>query len=523
LKSSSPIKSAVPSELSFEDELELAIQLSKEDTHTKAKSSHSKVDIIRSQEKAVSVNYKSSMEQANSSLSSAHNHKLKANIPQPPEADMSFEDALEIAIQLSKEELASPSTKHYTPDHNVYSDDDGDNSSEDNSNYYSNDNESQNQLISHDTIDLELDKAIAMSLAENDRVLAEQEVFNALNRSSWTCRICQYENIDSINSVSTNCSVCNYLRSDEWSCNKCLFDNDVTELQCSMCGNSNPNAQAVTKSVSNSIRQQVRTKCGLSGCALPSTYYGFCSVNHHQTAVDRNMLAPTSPNVELVLVGPSGDFTAHLLIKKHRKHAQIKQFFLQNWEHPDEAMPSVQRIYWIRVSPQIYEKFRETSRKIGNVVKRFHGTSQMPNCYFGVNQSKCPCNQRECCVCSICRDSFQIREAGKNGGRRLALRYGKGLYFSPVSSKSHSYNELSRKIMSNREWRSMFVCDVAIGKTYDTTEGFLPDHMCPPSGYDSVVGHPGGAGPNSLNYPEVCVYNKDVVLPSYLIVYSLPI
>ncbi len=34
----------------------------------------------------------------------------------------------------------------------------------------------------------------------------------------------------------------------------------------------------------------------------------------------------------------------------------------------------------------------------------------------------------------------------------------------------------------------MFICNVAVGKAYSTTEGFLPPNMCPPRGFDSVVG-----------------------------------
>ena len=39
------------------------------------------------------------------------------------------------------------------------------------------------------------------------------------------------------------------------------------------------------------------------------------------------------------------------------------------------------------------------------------------------------------------------------------------------------------------------------------------------SGYDSVEGEPGV----DLNYDEVVVYNNDQAVPSYLIIYSLPV
>ena len=34
----------------------------------------------------------------------------------------------------------------------------------------------------------------------------------------------------------------------------------------------------------------------------------------------------------------------------------------------------------------------------------------------------------------------------------------------------------------------MFVCNVAVGRSYNTTEGSLPHHFCPPKGFDSVIG-----------------------------------
>lgn len=38
----------------------------------------------------------------------------------------------------------------------------------------------------------------------------------------------------------------------------------------------------------------------------------------------------------------------------------------------------------------------------------------------------------------------------------------------------------------------MFTATIAVGKAYTTTQGFLPHNMCPPPGYDSVVGEVSG-------------------------------
>lgn len=34
----------------------------------------------------------------------------------------------------------------------------------------------------------------------------------------------------------------------------------------------------------------------------------------------------------------------------------------------------------------------------------------------------------------------------------------------------------------------MFMASVTVGRAYCTDEGELPNHLCPPPGYDSVVG-----------------------------------
>lgn len=39
-----------------------------------------------------------------------------------------------------------------------------------------------------------------------------------------------------------------------------------------------------------------------------------------------------------------------------------------------------------------------------------------------------------------------------------------------------------------KKWRCMFICNVAVGRAYCTTELQIPPEQCPPPGYDSVVG-----------------------------------
>jgi hypothetical protein len=64
----------------------------------------------------------------------------------------------------------------------------------------------------------------------------------------------------------------------------------------------------------------------------------------------------------------------------------------------------------------------------------------------------------------------------------------------------------------------MFLCKVAKGNVYKTKVGQMKAEDCPPNGFDTVEGEVGQA----LNYPEVVVYDPDQAVPSYFIVYTLP-
>ena len=94
------------------------------------------------------------------------------------------------------------------------------------------------------------------------------------------------------------------------------------------------------------------------------------------------------------------------------------------------------------------------------------------------------------------------------------------MYFSRHSGKSNDYNTfrvINGGRGGDREWKSMFLCNVALGNTYITNKGY--DEK--PDGFDSLTGVPGGNGPHALNYEECVVYDESQAIPSYLIVYSL--
>jgi hypothetical protein len=191
-----------------------------------------------------------------------------------------------------------------------------------------------------------------------------------------------------------------------------------------MCGNPIPSH------LRSHLNHKRPSECGLPGCCQRASNYGFCSHDHFDRALKRNIIPPCEYGVEAVFVGHTGDYTAHLLRSSHEKHASVKKQFLDSWKKGD-GLPRVERIYWIRMKPEILDTFEQTKRKIGSNVQRlFHGTSQSSNCFFGTNQSKPPCVDNSCRVCSIIRTSFDLIHVKRGeGGRAWAhqtqqLRYG---------------------------------------------------------------------------------------------------
>jgi len=379
--------------------------------------------------------------------------------------------------------------------------------------------------------------ALSLQEEENSRALSEAvRASKTLEREyeagkqmgvwdKWTCLGCMKENGVEI----AECTTClsSFEQFGEIKCPECTFDNTSSATCCFMCKHS------LMPSVLVTATKNASAKCGMPGCGKFATdFYGFCGSAHHEAAKGKQILPPSEEGVQAVFVGDTGEFTAHLLTTRHPKHPHVKQQFLDSWTKIERGhrKPRVERIYWLRTSPVILQAHQEVikeqrARGFVNIERRFHGTKQSSDCFFGTDPSKPPCSSKQCTVCSICRNSFDMSYVRKGPGSKAwsnKLRYGSGLYFAPNSSKSNDYNEASERSQraggsSYRNWRCMFLCNVAIGNAYETQDEMLPEDRCPPPGYDSVVGR---VGPH-LNYDEVVIYKQEQAIPSYLVVYSL--
>ncbi|EGC29757.1 hypothetical protein DICPUDRAFT_158622 [Dictyostelium purpureum] len=140
----------------------------------------------------------------------------------------------------------------------------------------------------------------------------------------------------------------------------------------------------------------------------------------------------------------------------------------------------------------------------GNEKRRFHGTKIQ--CSLGINGNTNICTSSTCAVCRIIETSFILPV---HSNKSHFLRFGPGIYFSSVSSKSNDYTN----VLNGNKY--MFLANVLVGKG----EKYANNNQnitSPNPGYDSVLGETGFA----LNHDELIVYNIDQAKPSYLIIYS---
>ncbi|THH31281.1 hypothetical protein EUX98_g2930 [Antrodiella citrinella] len=104
--------------------------------------------------------------------------------------------------------------------------------------------------------------------------------------------------------------------------------------------------------------------------------------------------------------------------------------------------------------------------------------------------------------------SFKL---AKFGQRTNFGRFGEGIYTSATSSKANDYVVS----LSSAATRAILLNYVVMGKTIKMTSN-QSDLKEPPTGYDSVVGEPGG----DLNYDESIVYDNDAIRPIFLVIYE---
>jgi len=192
----------------------------------------------------------------------------------------------------------------------------------------------------------------------------------------------------------------------------------------------------------------------------------------------------------------------------------MEELFYDGWTHPYKAKPKIQAIFKILSPNWSFKQYHrhyamaispESLRKKnpGNEQFLFHGTNRF--CRLGEHNSLIqPCSLPTCNLCSIIRDSFDMKRCGTKHDFR---RFGDGIYTTVSSSKADDY------VLNGDEslrFRVLLVSRVVVGKPHKRRQNatWLTK---PPYGLDSVVGEPGV----DLNYEETVVYDNDAIRPAF--------
>ncbi|CCL98307.1 uncharacterized protein FIBRA_00301 [Fibroporia radiculosa] len=192
----------------------------------------------------------------------------------------------------------------------------------------------------------------------------------------------------------------------------------------------------------------------------------------------------------------------------------VAEQFVGGWKHPT-SKPTVVKIWRVCCEKAHNDKFsryklaveRRTNLPGGNSHRRWHGTARA--CLLGDNEQEMAlCLSPSCSLCGILRSSFQVSLAGR---ATAFQRFGRGIYASATSSKANDYVQE----IGGSPYRAMLLNDVVVGNGKKMFNDDLSLTQ-PPSGFDSVLGEPGGG---SLNYDETVVYRNDAIRPMFLIIY----
>ena len=196
------------------------------------------------------------------------------------------------------------------------------------------------------------------------------------------------------------------------------------------------------------------------------------------------------------------------LTSDNKHYKKTLSYFISQWNINKSAPPSshdVMMIFKIFNPKQknIFTQYTQSLSPNTKTEKYFHGTSIICN----VKTQKVACSNQKCGACGISSRGFDKKLIGSNIPR--FMRFGKGFYLAPNSSKCHDYTQ------GIVDYRVMLLCEVAPGNKYKVTND-QTQLEGPPQGYDSVYGAKGGA----LNYDEIVLYCSDSILPKYVIVYK---
>ena len=183
-------------------------------------------------------------------------------------------------------------------------------------------------------------------------------------------------------------------------------------------------------------------------------------------------------------------------------YQRYSQQFLTDWIKGNSPPIDSISVFMI-TNPVLKRKWQEYKGNLSDttIERHYHGTKLCCNI-----SSLQLCSNKSCGICDITQNSFDRSLIGSNiSGFK---RFGSAFYLAPHSSKCHDYT------VGYGEIRAMLCFQTLPGNKYKlkkTNKNFV----LPPD-YDSAYGVPG----DSLNYPELLLYNSEAALPVCIFTYK---
>ncbi|MFA7219030.1 MAG: WGR domain-containing protein [Synergistaceae bacterium] len=155
----------------------------------------------------------------------------------------------------------------------------------------------------------------------------------------------------------------------------------------------------------------------------------------------------------------------------------------------------LKKVYSVQIAVA-HKEFSNKGMPIGNVKSLWHGT-------------------RASNVLSILKQGLVIPPSSSS--HCTGRMFGNGVYFSDQSTKAlnYSYGYWGGKSTDNNCF--MFLCQVALGKPYTPSGGYMSSSFKPPKGYDSTFAK---AGKSGVKNNEMIVYETYQANLQYLVEFS---
>ncbi|CAG8592828.1 16913_t:CDS:2 [Racocetra persica] len=178
------------------------------------------------------------------------------------------------------------------------------------------------------------------------------------------------------------------------------------------------------------------------------------------------------------------------LHENDRDYKYVSELFLTSWKHLDKLVPTIVSLWKIFCPKDLISRHNLYRKDDGEL-----------------------CFEMSCSLCCILKEGYKLEHA------KFGL-FGKGIYFSSISSKCDNFSINFLKKCDGINYKMMLLNSVALGRIYKPIKNDFT-FTSPPPGYDSVCGDPNTVkNLKDLKFDEIIVYKEEASIPHFLIVYQ---